>query len=203
MTEYSFTLKFALDNPGEDFDELVERLGEAGCTDALVGIGQPGRIGLEFTREARSASEAVLSAFTDVKRAIPDAELVEAAPDLVGLTDIAELLGFSRQYMRKLAIPTSSAFPPPVHEGTPTIWHLATVLDWLKNRANYEIDDGLWEVAKTNRLLNLARELRDLDAEPAFQRDLMHLMATLDKITPDFMVDRKQPARQKRESAFD
>jgi hypothetical protein len=91
----------------------------------------------------------------------------------------------------------------PVHEGTPTIWHLATVLDWLKNRANYEIDDGLWEVAKTNRLLNLARELHDLDAEPAFQRDLMRLMATLDKTSPDFMVDRKQPARQKRESAFD
>lgn len=80
MTEYTFTLKFSLKSPGEDFDELVERLGEAGCTDALVGIGQPGRIGPRVHARSRSASEAVLSAFTDVKQAIPGAELVEDSP---------------------------------------------------------------------------------------------------------------------------
>lgn len=90
-----------------------------------------------------------------------------------------------------------------MHEGAPTIWHLSTVLDWLKNRANYEIDYGLWEVAKTNRLFNLARELRDLDPEPASRRDLEHLLASLDKFTPDFMAHRAQTAQQKRKSAFD
>lgn len=177
MTEYQFTLKFSLKNPEAKIDELVERLGEAGCTDALVGIGQPGRIGLDFTREAKSASKAVQSALADVKRAVPDAELVEAAPDFVGLTDIANLLGFSRQNMRKLAVQAKSVFPPPVHEGTPTIWHLATVLDWLKSRGNYEIEDSLWEVAKTNRQFNLAKELHDLDLEPDVQRGLRRLLA--------------------------
>jgi hypothetical protein len=177
MTEYQFTLKFALANTEADLDELVERLGAAGCTDALVGIGQPGRIGLDFTRAEKSASKAVLSAFADVKRAIPDAELVEAAPDFVGLTDIANLLGFSRQNMRKLAVQASSAFPPPIHEGTPTIWHLATVLDWLKGRGIHEIEDSLLEVAKANRQFNLAKELHDLDLEPAFQRDMQRLLA--------------------------
>lgn len=176
MTEYQFTLKFSLDSVAANLDALVERLGEAGCTDSLVGLGQPGRIGLDFTREARSASEAVQSALADVKRAIPNAELVEAAPDFVGLTDIAQLLGFSRQNMRKLAVQPNSIFPPPVHEGTPTIWHLASVLDWLKTRGNHVIEDGLWEVAKANRQLNLARELRDLDLEPAVQRDLQRLL---------------------------
>src|SRR5439155_384770 len=82
----------------------IERLGAAGCDDALVGIGQPGRIALEFTREAHSAEAALVSALTDVKRAIPSARLIEAAPDFVGLTDVAEVVGMTRQNMRKLMI---------------------------------------------------------------------------------------------------
>ena len=48
--EYTFTLKYQLTYADRDPDALVERLGEAGCDDALVGIGQPGRLALEFTR---------------------------------------------------------------------------------------------------------------------------------------------------------
>ena len=177
MTEYRFTLKFALKNPDANIDELIEHLGEAGCTDALVGIGQPGRIGLDFTRESKSAADAVLSAFADVKRAIPEAILVEAAPDFVGLTDMANLLGFTRQNMRKLAVQASSVFPPPVHEGTPTIWHLASVLAWLKARGTYAIDESLWEVAKATRQFNLAKEMQDLAIEPSIQRDMKRLLA--------------------------
>ena len=69
--EYIFTLKYQLTEHDNDPDALVERLGEAGCDDALVGIGQPGRLALEFTREAESAQVAVRSALADVKRAIP------------------------------------------------------------------------------------------------------------------------------------
>ena len=53
--EYTFTLKYQLADDDRDAKALVERLGEAGCDDALVGIGQPGRLALEFTREAESA----------------------------------------------------------------------------------------------------------------------------------------------------
>ena len=60
--EYTFTLKYPLAEHDSDPDVLVERLGEAGCDDALVGIGQPGRLALEFTREAESAQVAVRSA---------------------------------------------------------------------------------------------------------------------------------------------
>lgn len=60
----------------------MDRLGAAGCDDALVGVGQPGRIALEFVREAESAEAALMSALADVKRPIPSAEFIEAAPDL-------------------------------------------------------------------------------------------------------------------------
>ncbi|MFQ6748738.1 DNA-binding protein, partial [Bordetella pertussis] len=53
--EYLFTLKYQLADADSDLDALVERLGEAGCDDALVGMGLPGRLVLEFTREADSA----------------------------------------------------------------------------------------------------------------------------------------------------
>ncbi|CFN64479.1 DNA-binding protein [Bordetella pertussis] len=71
--EYLFTLKYQLADADSDLDALVERLGEAGCDDALVGMGLPGRLVLEFTREADSAEAAVRSALADVRRAMPTA----------------------------------------------------------------------------------------------------------------------------------
>ena len=113
--EYTFTLKYQLAADDRDADALVERLGEAGCDDALVGIGQPGRLALEFTREAADADEAVRSALADVRCAAPTARLIEVAPDLVGLTDVADIVGVSRQNMRKLMLAHPGSFPAPVH----------------------------------------------------------------------------------------
>ena len=98
--EYTFTLQYKLADAGQEPDELVERLAEAGCDDALIGIGRRGYLALEFTREAQSALEASQSALADVTSAIPDAVLVEAAPDFVGLSDIADVIGVTRQNMR-------------------------------------------------------------------------------------------------------
>ena len=133
--EYTFTLKYQLAEGDRNPDLLVERLGEAGCDDALVGIGQPGRLAMEFSREAESADAAVRSALADVRRAVPSAKLIEVAPDLVGLTDVAEMVGVSRQNMRKLMLANPGSFPAPVHEGSASIWHLADVLAWLSTLA--------------------------------------------------------------------
>ena len=108
--EYEFTLKYRLAAADSDADELVERLGAAGCDDALVGIGQPGRIALNFSREARSAQAAIVSAMVAVKKAIPTARLVEVGPDSVGLSDIAEFVGVSRQNMRQLSLAHARTF---------------------------------------------------------------------------------------------
>jgi hypothetical protein len=56
-------------------------------------------IALDFIREADNALEAVMPAIEDVKRVIPDAQLVEATPDLMGLTDNTELVGLLQKYI--------------------------------------------------------------------------------------------------------
>ena len=139
--EYIFTLKYRLAEGATEVDELVERLGAAGCDDSLIGLGAPGRIALEFTREAPDARTAMVSALEDVKRAIPTARLIEASPDFVGLSDVAELVGVSRQNMRKLMV-NSSSFPMPVHEGSAAVWHLADILSWLDTQKGITILRG-------------------------------------------------------------
>jgi hypothetical protein len=130
MMEYEFELRFKL--PADtDANEVVERLGEAGCDDALVGIGQPGRIALKFTREAETAKRAIVSALEHVKKAVPGAKLIEAGPDFVGLTDVADMLGMSRQNMRKLMSRRAAVRPTPAH-GAPSA--CATVPMWIKSR---------------------------------------------------------------------
>lgn len=158
--EYTFTLKYQLADDDRDLDALVERLGEAGCDDALVGIGQPGRLALEFTREAANADEAVRSALADVRRAAPSARLIEVTPDLVGLTDVADIVGVSRQNMRKLMLAHPGSFPTPVHEGSASIWHLADVLVWLQAKGSYTLAKDILDVARVALQVNLAKEGR-------------------------------------------
>ena len=177
MTDYDFTLKFTLHNADIDFNQLVERLGEERCDDALVGIGQNGRIALNFTRTANSAYEAISSALSDVKKAIPDAKLIEATPDFVGLTDVADILGFTRQNMRKLMINHGPTFPAPLHEGNAAVWHLAKVLLWFKEKGTYQIEDRLIDVAKTNMQFNIIKEMNDLEPSPSVRNGMRELVA--------------------------
>jgi len=163
MKEFEFTLKFSLTDASIEPDSYIERLGEEGCDDALIGIGQKGRIALQFNREAQNASEAVLSAIQAVKRAIPDAKLIEATPDIVELSDVDEVLGLSRQNIRKLMLNNRASFPTPIHEGKTAFWHLSSVLIWLKQRNSYSIDGSLLDVAKANMQLNIAKEVSNLD----------------------------------------
>ena len=148
----SMVAKYMKDTKPEGF---VEQLFADGCDDALIGIGQHGRLALDFTREASSAGEAVLSALTDVQRIVPGARLIEASPDFVGLTDIANILGFSRQNMRKLLVKSGPTFPLPVHDGKPAIWHLATILDWFAIEKGRDLDAALHEVSRVTMQCNL------------------------------------------------
>lgn len=163
MKEYEFTLKFKFSDASVDSESYIDLLGGGGCEDALIGIGQKGRIALNFNRQAESAINAVCSAVADVKKVIPKAVLVEATPDFVGLTDIAEVLGFSRQNMRKLMLNNSASFPVPIHEGKTTIWHLSKVLSWCREGDRYQINESLHDIAKANMQLNIAKEMSNID----------------------------------------
>jgi predicted DNA-binding transcriptional regulator AlpA len=173
--EYTFILKYQLSDGDSDHAELVERLGAEGCDDALVGVGQPGRVALEFARESDTAEAALVSALVDVKRAIPTAKLIEVSPDFVGLTDAADVAGVTRQNMRKLMITHQSRFPAPVHEGSAAIWHLADILDWMQVKGGYVLEQTVVDVAKIAKQVNLSKESRFLI--PRINRDVMDLVS--------------------------
>jgi hypothetical protein len=84
MSKYEFTLTFGLPADNDDPEMFVEALAKAGCDDATVGIGRRRFIALDFTRGGRSAYDAITSAFRDVRKAIPHAQLMEAALDRSG-----------------------------------------------------------------------------------------------------------------------
>ena len=172
--EYEFGLKYKVADDA-DMDELIEQLGEAGCDDALVGTGQPGRIALDFTRDANSAEKAVVSALSAVKKAIPGAKLLEVTPDFVGMTEVAEMLDVSRQNIQRLKQAHPFSFPTPIHEGSAAIWHLAHLLEWFKGRASYDVDQALIDVAHTAMQINLAKEAKQM--ERRVQKEVLDLVA--------------------------
>lgn len=175
VTRYDFTLRFALPSAGMDMDEVADRLYGHGCDDALIGIGHRGMIALDFTREAPSARAAIMSAITDVSRAVTGAVLVEVAPDVVGVTDIAEMVGCSRQNIRQLLVSCTGTGLVPVHEGKQTLWHLAQVLRWLADEKSYRISDALIDLAETTMQVNLAIDA--LQADPEVEEELRALLA--------------------------
>lgn len=172
--EYDFTLKFSVP-PDLAQDRLESSLFQAGCDDAIIGLGQTGRLALNFTREAASAEQAMLSAIQDAQRAVPAARLVEAGPDFVGISDMASLLMFSRQNMRKLIQTHLASFPLPVHEGASAIWHLCDVLDWFSETQRRAIPAELMEVARVSMGVNLVRQAERIDRR--LQAQLSHQSA--------------------------
>ncbi len=175
MSEYEFTLRFTLPSNAADMDDLADALYQHGCDDALVGIGQPGRIGLDFTRAAESAHEAVLSAIGDVRKAIPGVVLLEATPDLVGVGEVAAMFGCSRQNVRKLILSCPETAPAPAHEGKSSLWHLGPLLRWFVQEKRYEVSLGVLDVADATMQVNLAMD--SLRADPGTEQELRLLFA--------------------------
>ena len=145
MSDYEFTLRFQLQDENDNPENYLDLLFEAGCDDALVGVGSLGAgslgsISLNFTREASTASKAVTSAIQNVLSAIPSAILIELAPDLMNTTEIADIISdrfqkLTRQAVRKYATGqiarAKTRFPPAAISGSQPLWHLGEVLDWM------------------------------------------------------------------------
>jgi len=161
MDDFSFTLHFLLPARDSDPEQYLDALFEAGCDDAAIGVGQYGMIGLDFTRAAASAEDAIRSAIENVRTAIPGATLVQAGPDMVGLTEMAEIFGFSRQNMRKYATGQSGGpgtFPSPVVSGEPSLWHLAEIVAWLRANTSVSTAERVLDLAKATAKVNFEVE---------------------------------------------
>lgn len=77
MAIYDLILTLSLPDPTVDPVHFTDSLFVAGCDDAVVGVGMPGSIALDFARDASTAEDAVISAINTVTKAIPGAHLVE------------------------------------------------------------------------------------------------------------------------------
>ena len=87
--QYEFILRFKLSGQDGDADQIVEKLGEGGCTDALVGTGVPEQIAMAFTRCAGTELEAIQSAIDDVMKALPGAALLPNA-DVIDCSSLSK-----------------------------------------------------------------------------------------------------------------
>lgn len=165
---FEFVLTFALPDAATDPSTTLDALYNTGCNDAVIGVGRTGQVGLAFTRTAASAEDAIRSAIANVQTALPGANLIEIGPDLVNLADIADLIGCSRQNIRKYAtgaIKTApSTFPNPILSGATSYWHLCEVLSWLKHHSSLTVPDSLLDLAKVTADINLKRQMARIAA---------------------------------------
>ena len=98
-------------------------------------------------------------ASSDVKAALPEAILIEAAPDYVGLSDVADSVGVTRQNLRKLMLQHQASFPLPIHEGKAVMWHLSDMLQWLQQKMAYKVRESDLQLAEVTKQVNLAKAL--------------------------------------------
>ncbi|MGN7614216.1 DNA-binding protein [Magnetococcales bacterium HHB-1] len=147
---FEFTIVCAIQDQRWDPNDISNKLFESGCDDATVFTGSRGTIGLEFYRESDSAEEAISSAIENIQGAFPDTEILEVKPDLVSLAHIADLVGQSRQNIRKLA-----KFPPPSVTGANPLWHLYRVIRWYEDHKGKQFQDGIVAVTKAAWVYNL------------------------------------------------
>lgn len=154
MSEWSVAVTSFVGVDGTDLDDGVARLVEVLSEHAAVGSYSPGKVGVRIALTADRAEDAAQSGLRLVVTALeslgwqPDVRDVQATewslfeaeleepnfPELVGVTEIAELLGTSRQRASELA--RSAKFPVPVAE-------LAAGPVWPKSRIARFVEE--WE----------------------------------------------------------
>jgi len=119
---------------------------------------------LEFTREADSYKEAILSAVKDIERSSIKAKVISVdAGGLVGLSDIAALTKISRQLiaLMKDGKRGPGTFPSPLQRitGKQSLWRWSDVATWLYEHG--KIESKLMENATITGEMNRALEERN------------------------------------------
>lgn len=132
MALYNFTL--TLSGITYETEGLEDALYESGCDDALI-CAYGNSVYVEFDREADSLDEAISSAVENIESARIGAIVESVDSALVGLSDVAEITGMSRQAIAMLKDGTrgSGDFPCPLQriKGQSPLWDWANVAQWL------------------------------------------------------------------------
>jgi len=131
QTEYEFLL--VVDGVSVDDDRTVTTI-----TDTFDGLlsWNRGLHRLAISGEGVHAMDAFERLFLRITRAVPGLRILRLDPDLVGIPDIAERTGHSRQNVQQWANGERNAdrpFPPPEGSaGRSLVWRWADVNEWLR-----------------------------------------------------------------------
>ena len=134
MASHEFMIKL---NRSSISPEEVDALYEAGCSDAAVETGPLGTM-LDFSREARTLADALLTAIRDIEKVPGLSAIGVHCENIVSLLDIAERAGVSREAVRLWSIGQRGpgAFPEAVVAAPRTGakgWDWRQVAAWLEN----------------------------------------------------------------------
>jgi uncharacterized protein DUF4287 len=129
--EYEFL--FVVDGVSMDDDDAVAIL-----TDAFDGVlsSNRGLYRLAVSSNGSNAVDALRRLLAGIAARLPTLRILRVDPDLVGVSDIAERTGHTRQNVQQWVSGERNAarpFPPPEGcAGRSLIWRWADVNDWLK-----------------------------------------------------------------------
>ncbi|HHR5881505.1 TPA: helix-turn-helix transcriptional regulator [Providencia alcalifaciens] len=134
MELYNFTL--TLSGVQMETEGLADALYSNGCDDALICY-YGSSVYIEFDREAESLDLAIQSAINDIETAGIGAVVESVDSALVGLSDIAQLSGLTRQAVALLKDGSRGKgdFPCPIQRisGQSPLWDWSKVAKWLND----------------------------------------------------------------------
>ncbi len=179
QTCYDFTLVLAGVN--DITAALEDQLFEAGCDDALLHVRQ-GTVYLDFSRQAASVEDAIISAIQSVESLAIGVTVISILPDgLVTEAEIAKRLKKSRQSVslwvnqaRRQTLP----FPKPVAglSDKSLTWRWFEVVQWLYQQRLID-DKALLDTAKLIENINAVLGERD----PTVQAYRHHILNRLQR----------------------
>lgn len=157
--EQEFDFSLVLSGIDELRPEFVDALFEAGCDDATVSMVNRAVV-VEFSRQAPSFKDAVLSAIRDVHKAGAEVAYV-AECNLVTQAEIARRINRSRQFVYQLITGRRGpgGFPLPVchmTDDTP-LWQWCAVSFWLAQNNMIRPEES--EQSKVTAAINTILEL--------------------------------------------
>lgn len=183
MNDYHFTLIVLGE---EEFEDVIDPLYESGCDDATM-CSRDGVMHLIFTRGSTDFETAVLSAIADIETAGPMLRVKGLEPsDLVTLDEIANRLGYSEEYTRKLLTGGIDSLDNPplpytnVDYGN-TIWSYKDVVSWLYDKEVLEDSDLLDRAVKTFEIEYFLKS-RDSNVSAIIERLELKLKDMIERI---------------------
>jgi hypothetical protein len=77
VQEFQFDVMIRLPQRCPDIEDVVDKLFESGCDDAVVGCGTPGLLGLAFIREGTDREAVIARAVSDALAGLPRGAVVQ------------------------------------------------------------------------------------------------------------------------------